>query len=149
MTLENHDDFRDRPTISTLATSIIAGHWAMRSRRVMDTGETRSLRWRSSHQSPGERGTPGGKANSAPRFGGVFGASEDLEKFEGRIIHFLIQHGFPGCIVPINPRRKEIRGPVACKSLSDKRPDKLSGPLVSPPGLSCLINSGGAILQCG
>ena len=65
---------------------------------IMDTGETRSLRWRSSHQSPGERGTPGGKANSAPRFGGVFGASEDLEKFEGRIIHFLIQHGFPGRI---------------------------------------------------
>ncbi len=45
-----------------------------------------------------------------PRAVAVFGASEDRDKFGGRIIHFLIQHGFAGRIVPINPRRTEILG---------------------------------------
>ena len=45
-----------------------------------------------------------------PRAVAVFGASEDRDKFGGRIIHFLIPHGFTGRIVPINPRRTEIRG---------------------------------------
>ena len=52
----------------------------------------------------------------------VFGASEDREKFGGRIIYFLIQHGFAGRIVPINPRRKEIRGHPAYATLSDAPP---------------------------
>ena len=52
----------------------------------------------------------------------VFGASEDREKFGGRIIHFLIQHGFAGRIVPINPRRKEIRGYPAYATLADAAP---------------------------
>ena len=52
----------------------------------------------------------------------VFGASEDREKFGGRIIYFLIQHGFTGRIVPINPRRKEIRGHPAYATLSDAPP---------------------------
>ena len=40
-----------------------------------------------------------------PRAVAVFGASEDRDKFGGRIVHFLIAHGFTGRIVPINPRR--------------------------------------------
>ncbi len=40
-----------------------------------------------------------------PRAVAVFGASEDRDKFGGRIVYFLIQHGFAGRIVPINPRR--------------------------------------------
>ena len=43
-------------------------------------------------------------------------------KFGGRIIHFLIQHGFPGRIVPINPRRKEILGHPAFGTLTDAPP---------------------------
>ncbi len=54
-----------------------------------------------------------------PRAVAVFGASEDRTKFGGRIIHFLIQHGFPGRIVPINPRRKEILGHPAFGTLTD------------------------------
>jgi acyl-CoA synthetase (NDP forming) len=52
----------------------------------------------------------------------VFGASEDRDKFGGRIIHFLIQHGFAGRIVPINPRRKEIRGHATYAALTDAPP---------------------------
>ena len=54
-----------------------------------------------------------------PRAVAVFGASEDRDKFGGRIIYFLIEHGFGGRIVPINPRRKEIRGHTAYASLAD------------------------------
>ena len=57
-----------------------------------------------------------------PRAVAVFGASEDRTKFGGRIIHFLIQHGFPGRIVPINPRRKEILGHPAYGTLTDAPP---------------------------
>lgn len=54
-----------------------------------------------------------------PRAVAVFGASEDRDKFGGRIIDFLIRHGFPGRIVPINPRRTEIRGHTAYAHLTD------------------------------
>ena len=54
-----------------------------------------------------------------PRAVAVFGASEDREKFGGRIIHFLLHHGFAGRIVPINPRRKEILGHTAYATLAD------------------------------
>src|SRR5579863_3698837 len=57
-----------------------------------------------------------------PQAVAVFGASEDRDKFGGRIIYFLIQHGFAGRIVPINPRRKEIRGHAAYPALSDAPP---------------------------
>jgi acyl-CoA synthetase (NDP forming) len=52
----------------------------------------------------------------------VFGASEDRDKFGGRIIHFLIRHGYRGRIVPINPRRKAIRGYAAYTALADAPP---------------------------
>lgn len=57
-----------------------------------------------------------------PRAVAVFGASEDRDKFGGRIIYFLIKHGFSGRIVPINPRRKEIRGYPAYATLTDAPP---------------------------
>ncbi len=57
-----------------------------------------------------------------PRAVAVFGASEDRDKFGGRIVHFLIAHGFTGRIVPINPRRTEIRGHVAYAHLTDAPP---------------------------
>jgi acyl-CoA synthetase (NDP forming) len=49
----------------------------------------------------------------------VFGASESRDKFGGRIIYFLTRHGFAGRIVPINPRRGEIRGHRAYASLTE------------------------------
>ena len=45
-----------------------------------------------------------------PRSVAVFGASESLDKFGGRIIHFLTRHGFAGAIYPINHSRAEIAG---------------------------------------
>ena len=32
----------------------------------------------------------------APRSVAVVGASEDVGKFGGRVIHYLLKHGFPG-----------------------------------------------------
>ena len=38
----------------------------------------------------------------------VFGASENVAKFGGRIMHYLVKHGFGGRIVPINPGRAAV-----------------------------------------
>lgn len=46
----------------------------------------------------------------APRSVAVIGASEDVGKFGGRVIHYLLKHGFPGRLLPINPNRATIRG---------------------------------------
>ncbi|WP_137392170.1 acetate--CoA ligase family protein [Rhodoligotrophos defluvii] len=45
-----------------------------------------------------------------PRSVAVFGASEDRGKFGGRILHYLMKHGFAGRIVPINPNRATVNG---------------------------------------
>jgi acetyl-CoA synthetase (ADP-forming) len=48
----------------------------------------------------------------------VFGASEDVSKFGGRIINFLVKHGFAGAVYPINPNRAEIVGRRAYPRIS-------------------------------
>jgi len=60
-----------------------------------------------------------------PRSVAVFGASEDLAKFGGRIIHFLTRHGFAGTVYPINLHRAEIAGHRAYPRITDvpKAPD--------------------------
>jgi acetyl-CoA synthetase (ADP-forming) len=45
-----------------------------------------------------------------PRSVAVFGASDSTDKFGGRIMNFLVRHGFAGEIYPINPRRSEVLG---------------------------------------
>ncbi len=45
-----------------------------------------------------------------PRSVAVFGASDSIDKFGGRIMSFLVRHGFAGEIYPINPRRAEVLG---------------------------------------
>jgi acyl-CoA synthetase (NDP forming) len=45
-----------------------------------------------------------------PRSVAVFGASDSTDKFGGRIMSFLVRHGFAGEIYPINPRRAEVLG---------------------------------------
>jgi acyl-CoA synthetase (NDP forming) len=45
-----------------------------------------------------------------PRSVAVFGASDSKDKFGGRIMHFLVRHGFAGDILPINPRREDVLG---------------------------------------
>ena len=49
-------------------------------------------------------------ASCIPRSVAVFGASDSKDKFGGRIMHFLVRHGFPGEIYPINLRRTEVLG---------------------------------------
>lgn len=52
-----------------------------------------------------------------PRSVAVFGASESLDKFGGRIIHFLTRHGFAGDLYPINLNRAQIAGRKAYPSI--------------------------------
>ena len=54
-----------------------------------------------------------------PRTVAVYGASDNRDKFGGRIMHFLLHHGFAGTILPINPVRPEIRGRTAYARLAD------------------------------
>jgi acyl-CoA synthetase (NDP forming) len=48
-----------------------------------------------------------------PKSVAVFGASDNRDKFGGRIMHFLNRHRFGGRVVPINPRRSEVFGHTA------------------------------------
>ena len=53
-----------------------------------------------------------------PRSVAVFGASDSKDKFGGRIMHFLVHHGFAGEIYPINPRRSDVVGRKAYPSIA-------------------------------
>ncbi|MGE0716488.1 MAG: acetate--CoA ligase family protein [Alphaproteobacteria bacterium] len=52
-----------------------------------------------------------------PRSVAVFGASDNTDKFGGRIIYYLTRHGFPGRVLPINPNRATVRGLPAYPSI--------------------------------
>ena len=54
-----------------------------------------------------------------PRSVAVFGASDSPDKFGGRIMRFLVRHGFAGEIYPINPRRSARFHSSAFKSYLD------------------------------
>jgi acetyl-CoA synthetase (ADP-forming) len=54
-----------------------------------------------------------------PRSVAVFGASDSRDKFGGRIMSFLVQHGFAGEIYPINPRRAEVLGRRAYPAIGE------------------------------
>ena len=54
-----------------------------------------------------------------PRSVAVIGATEDQTKFGGRLFRMLLKHGFAGAVYPINPRRAELFGLPAYKSLAD------------------------------
>jgi acetyl-CoA synthetase (ADP-forming) len=53
-----------------------------------------------------------------PRSVAVFGASDNKDKFGGRIMHYLTRHGFSGSILPINPNRSEVLGHKAYPSIA-------------------------------
>jgi acyl-CoA synthetase (NDP forming) len=52
-----------------------------------------------------------------PRSVAVIGASADPLKFGGRVIHYVIRHGFPGRILPINASAAEVLGLPAYPSV--------------------------------
>ena len=68
----------------------------------------------------------------------VLGASNDVAKFGGRIIHFLDKHGFAGELYPISRSQNEIRGRKAYPSVSD---------LPSAPDVAILAVPSGVLMQ--
>lgn len=68
----------------------------------------------------------------APRSVAVIGASEDTSKFGGRILHHLIKHGYPGRIVPVNPRRSHLFGLPAVPSITEAGPVDVATIAVPP-----------------
>ena len=73
-----------------------------------------------------------------PRSVAVFGASDSRDKFGGRIMHFLVRHGFAGEIYPINPRRREVLGRSAFPSIAEAP---------APPDVACLAVGADALVQ--
>jgi acetyl-CoA synthetase (ADP-forming) len=72
-----------------------------------------------------------------PRSVAVFGASDSKDKFGGRIMHFLVRHGFEGEILPINPRRDEVLGRRAYPAI---------GVAPSPPDVAILAVPGSSLV---
>ena len=60
-----------------------------------------------------------------PKSIAIVGASLNPQKPGGRAINYLLEYGFPGKIIPINPNRNEIAGLPCIKDISDieKVPD--------------------------
>ena len=53
-----------------------------------------------------------------PRSVAVIGASGDPAKFGGRVMHFLVKHGYRGRIVPVHPTATEVLGIPAVPQLT-------------------------------
>ncbi|HEX3179099.1 MAG TPA: CoA-binding protein, partial [Methylomirabilota bacterium] len=64
-----------------------------------------------------------------PRSVAVLGASDSKQKFGGRIMNFLVHHGFAGEIYPINLHRSEVLGRKAYASI---------GAVPAPPDVAIL-----------
>src|SRR5215471_19308397 len=76
-----------------------------------------------------------------PRSVAVFGASDSTDKFGGRIMHFLVRHGFAGDVYPINPRRREVAGHPAYPSIGAVPADTLvqSVTEAAAAGVGCCV----------
>lgn len=59
----------------------------------------------------------------APRNVAIIGASANPDKLGGKPIHFLKKLGYPGTILPINPRGGEVQGLKAYTSLAEIEED--------------------------
>jgi len=62
----------------------------------------------------------------------ILGASEDLERIGGLTLHFLLRHGYPGRIYPVNPKYREIRG-LPCYAAVTNIPDPVDLILIGIP----------------
>lgn len=63
----------------------------------------------------------------------VVGASGDASKFGGRVMHFLVKHGYAGRIVPVNPGATSILGIDAYRSIAHA-PVPIDVALLAVPG---------------
>jgi acetyl-CoA synthetase (ADP-forming) len=62
----------------------------------------------------------------------VVGASDDRAKFGGRILHYLLQHGFSGRVLPVSPRRESLLGLPSYPSV-DALPDAVDVAVLAVP----------------
>ncbi len=77
-----------------------------------------------------------------PRTVAVFGASDDRGKWGGRIMHYLALHGFPGDVIPINPRRQTVQNRTCYPSILDA--PKIDVAVIAVPGAAVL----GTVRDC-
>ena len=77
----------------------------------------------------------------------VFGASDNRDKFGGRIMYFLTKHRFGGRIVPINPRRSEVFGHTAYATIGQS-PESVDVAILAVPP-SELVGSIAACAEAG
>lgn len=54
-----------------------------------------------------------------PKSIAIVGASGDFSRFTGRTLKYLLKHGYPGKIYPINPKYKELAGLPCYPSISE------------------------------
>ena len=80
----------------------------------------------------------------APRAVALIGASGDAAKNAARPMRFLLKHGYPGRIVPINAARSEVLGERAYRSLAEA-PDGIDHAFILTPNES--VES--ALEDCG
>ena len=74
----------------------------------------------------------------------VVGASSDPAKFGGRVMRFLVKHGYAGRIVPVNPRGEAVLGIPAFREIADAG-GGIDVALLAVPG----PHLAGALEQCG
>lgn len=55
----------------------------------------------------------------SPQSVAVLGANEDVTSVGGRVFHNLIEHGFTGPVIPVNPRHERVLGRACFKSVLD------------------------------
>ncbi len=79
-----------------------------------------------------------------PRSVAVIGASDSTAKFGGRVMHYLMKHGFSGDIYPVNPGAREILGRAAYPSIA-MTPRPIDVALLALPGAGIAA----ALEQCG
>jgi acyl-CoA synthetase (NDP forming) len=82
-----------------------------------------------------------------PRSVAVFGASDNRDKFGGRIMYFLTRHRFGGRIVPINPRRSEVFGHTAYPTIGQS-PERVDVAILAVPPKE-LVGSVAACAEAG
>jgi acyl-CoA synthetase (NDP forming) len=79
-----------------------------------------------------------------PRSVAIIGASENTQKFGGRVMKFLVKHGFTGTVIPINPTASTILGFRAYARIDDA-PGPIDVALLAVPGPQIT----GAVEACG
>ncbi len=82
-----------------------------------------------------------------PQSVAIVGASDSLDKFGGRILANVQRHGFPGRLLPINPRRAEVRGLPAWPGIAEA-PGPVDLAVIAVPG-SQLLDTVGAAARAG